>query len=50
MDAITTTYLAPNRNLRELQTLANEGGMNFLLEFGEACRRDLEMGVSIPSR
>jgi hypothetical protein len=50
MDAITATYLAPNRNLRELQVLAHEGGMNFLLEFGEACRRDLEMDIAAPSR
>jgi hypothetical protein len=43
MDVITATYLAPNRDLRELRTLAHEGEMNFLLEFGEACRRDLAL-------
>lgn len=50
LDVITATYLAPNRDLRELRTLAHEGGMNFLLEFGEACRRDLGMGVAEPGR
>ena len=41
MDAIVRTYLEPNRTLHEIQSLANEGRMNFLLEFGEACRADL---------
>jgi hypothetical protein len=41
MHDITETYLAPNRNLRELRTLAGQGGMNFLLAFSEACRSDL---------
>jgi hypothetical protein len=50
MDVITATYLAPNRDLRELRTLAHEGGMNFLLEFGEACRRDLALEVEAASR
>lgn len=50
MDAITATYLAPNRDLRELRTLAHEGGMNFLLEFSEACRRDLALEVETASR
>ena len=41
MDAIVQTYLEPNRSLHEIRGLAREGGMNFLLEFGEACRADL---------
>lgn len=41
MDSIVQTYLEPNRTLREIRTLAMEGRMNFLLEFGEACRADL---------
>jgi len=41
MDEIIRTYLAPNRNLRELRGFAQQGGMNFLLAFSEACRDDL---------
>jgi hypothetical protein len=49
MDVITATYLAPNRSLRELRALAHDGGMNILLDFGEACRRELEMSALAPS-
>jgi hypothetical protein len=45
MDTITDTYLAPNRTLHEMRTYAKEGGLDFLREFGEACRKDLA-GVS----
>ena len=41
MNAIVETYLEPNRSLHEIRTLAMEGRMNFLLEFGEACRAEL---------
>lgn len=41
MDVLIATYLAPNRDLRELRAFAHEGGMNFLLAFGQACRTDL---------
>jgi len=41
MDAIIEAYLAPNRSLHELRTLAAEGQMDFLLGFGEACRAEL---------
>jgi hypothetical protein len=41
MDAIVATYLAPNRSLHEIRILAENGGMNFLLNFGEACRAEL---------
>ena len=41
MSSIVQTYLEPNRTLHEIRTLAMEGRMNFLLEFGEACRVDL---------
>ena len=50
MDTITATYLAPNRDLRELRMLAKEGGMNFLLEFGEACRTDFEKTIPVTGR
>ncbi len=41
MQDIIETYLAPNRNLHELRSLAHSGGMNFLQAFSEACRSDL---------
>ncbi len=41
MDAIVDTYLAPNRNLREMRDMAKNGKMNLLLEFGEAARAEL---------
>lgn len=41
LDVIIETYLQPNRSLHELRTLAQQGGMNFLTEFGEACRAEL---------
>jgi hypothetical protein len=42
MDTIIKTYLEPNRTLHEMRSLAQRGGMNFLLEFGEVARRELE--------
>ncbi len=39
---IVETYLAPNRSLRDLRDVAKSGEMNFLSNFGEACRADLE--------
>jgi hypothetical protein len=41
MDAIIATYLAPNRTLHEMRAYAQQGGMNFLVGFSEACRDDL---------
>jgi hypothetical protein len=41
MDAIIQTYLQPNRTLHEIRELAKAGGMNFLADFSEACRADL---------
>jgi hypothetical protein len=41
MDAIIGTYLAPNRTLHELRSIAQRGEMNFLFDFGEACRLEL---------
>lgn len=43
MDHITKTYLEPNRTLDELRGLASQGGLNFLAEFGEACRKELHV-------
>jgi hypothetical protein len=41
MEAIIRTYLEPNRTLHEIRVLAQQGGMNFLAEFGEAARAEL---------
>jgi hypothetical protein len=40
-DNIIDTYLGPNRALHEMKDYARKGGMNFLIEFSEACRTDL---------
>jgi hypothetical protein len=42
-DTIIETYLGPNRNLRELRTFLRDGGINVMIEFGEACRQELTM-------
>jgi hypothetical protein len=41
MDVIAETYLAPNRSLREMRSFAQQGGLNFLVEFSQACRTEL---------
>jgi hypothetical protein len=43
LNAIVASYLAPNLSLREIRDLADQGKMNFLVEFGEACRLELEL-------
>lgn len=42
LDAIIDAYLAPNKTLQELRVLMAEGRMNFLVEFSEACRAELD--------
>lgn len=42
MDAIIDTYLAPNKNLHEIRTMMAQGTMNFLVEFSEAARFELD--------
>jgi hypothetical protein len=42
VDKIIETYLGPNRALHEVITYAHNGGMDFLHEFSEACRKDLD--------
>jgi hypothetical protein len=44
MARIVETYLTPNRSLSEMRDLAHSGAMNFLLDFGEACRAELAAG------
>lgn len=41
MAAILKVYRQPNRTLADLEDLAHAGELNFLLEFGEACRAQL---------
>ena len=43
MDAIIDTYLAPNKALHELRTMMTEGKMDFLAEFSEAARYELDV-------
>ena len=43
LDSIVETYLAPNRSLHEMRILAQEGKMSFLVDFGEACRMELDL-------
>lgn len=41
MKAIVEAYLQPNRTLREIRALAQEGRLDVLLSFGEECRAHL---------
>ena len=41
MKAIVEAYLQPNRTLREIRTLAQQGELDVLLKFGEECRLHL---------
>ncbi|NNU46051.1 hypothetical protein G9X68_02730 [Rhizobium sp. WYCCWR 11279] len=50
MVRIVETYLTPNRSLSEIRDLARSGEMNFLLDFGEACRAELAAGGLSPRR
>jgi hypothetical protein len=45
LKAIVEAYLAPNRTLREIRTLAQEGELDFLLRFGEECKLHLARQV-----
>lgn len=49
MARIVETYLTPNRSLSEMRDLAHSGAMNFLLDFGEACRAELATGHAASS-
>lgn len=49
MERIVETYLAPNRSLSEMRDLALSGAMDFLLDFGEACRAELAAGYAASS-
>jgi hypothetical protein len=40
---IIDTYLAPNKALRQMKELLQEGAVNPLREFSNACREELRM-------
>lgn len=42
LDTIIKTYLEPNRSLHQLSALADHGQINFLVNFAEICRRELD--------
>lgn len=42
MDAIIDSYLAPNKTLHDLRTMMSEGKMDFLVEFSDAARYELD--------
>ena len=48
MDAIIDAYLAPNKTLAELGAMMTEGKMDFLVEFSEAGRYELDAFPRIP--
>lgn len=50
MERIIETYLAPNRTLHEIRDLAGSGKMDFLLDFGKACREELGAGEAQPPK
>jgi len=45
-NTIIATYLGPNRTLHEMMEFIHKGGINFMTEFGEACRKDLAARVT----
>jgi hypothetical protein len=48
MDSIIDSYLAPNKTLHELRTMMIEGKMDFLVEFSEAARYELDAFPRMP--
>ena len=46
IDRVIDTYLGPNQSLHEIRELAREGKLNFLTEFGTACRPDLQASLN----
>ena len=42
LDSIIEAYMAPNKTLHELRTMMVEGKMDFLVEFSEAARYELD--------
>ncbi len=48
VDRLIDTYLSPNLSLHQIRELAREGQLDFLSEFGTACREDLRASLSDP--
>jgi hypothetical protein len=48
VDRLIDTYLSPNLNLHQIRELAREGQLDFLSEFGAACREDLQASLKEP--
>lgn len=48
MDCIIDTYLAPNKALHELRSMLVEGQMDFIAEFSEAARYELDAFPRMP--
>ena len=42
MESIIAAYLSPNKTLHELRAMMVEGKMNFLIEFSQAARYELD--------
>jgi len=40
-DTIIEAFLGPNRTMHQILDVVQQGGIHFLVEFGEACRQDL---------
>jgi hypothetical protein len=45
IDRIVDAYLAPNRSLHDIHELARAGKLNFLTDFGAACRTELRASL-----
>ena len=41
LGTIAHTYVGPDRTMHEVMDDVHQGGFNFLIEFGDACRQDL---------
>jgi hypothetical protein len=48
LDLIIDSYLAPNKSLHELRTMMAAGKMDFLVEFSEAARYELDAFPRMP--
>ena len=45
--AITETYSQPNKSSEEIEAMINDGSVDILRSFGEACRNEFEEGLQI---
>ncbi|MGR4893580.1 hypothetical protein ACIPPQ_21390 [Sphingopyxis sp. LARHCG72] len=42
LEAIVTAYIGPNRTLHQIRDFAQDGGLDPIRQFSEACRQELE--------